>query len=36
MTVTIVVAMGSDGVIGVGGDMPWHLPGDLAHFKRVT
>jgi len=36
MTVTIVVAMGSDGVIGVGGDMPWHLPADLAHFKRVT
>lgn len=36
MTVTIVVAMGSDGVIGVGGDMPWHLPEDLAHFKRVT
>lgn len=36
MTVAIVVAMGSDGVIGVGGDMPWHLPDDLAHFKRVT
>lgn len=36
MTVAIVVAMGTDGVIGVGGDMPWHLPADLAHFKRVT
>jgi len=36
MTVTIVVAMGSDGVIGVDGDMPWHLPADLAHFKRAT
>ncbi|MDQ3158441.1 MAG: dihydrofolate reductase [Actinomycetota bacterium] len=36
MTVTIVVAMGSDGVIGVAGDMPWHLPEDLTHFKRVT
>lgn len=36
MTVTIVVAMGSNGVIGVAGDMPWHLPEDLAHFKRVT
>ncbi len=36
MTVAIVVAMGSDGVIGVDGDMPWHLPADLAHFKRVT
>ena len=36
MTVAIVVAMGSDGVIGVNGDMPWHLPADLAHFKAVT
>ncbi|MFV0433925.1 MAG: dihydrofolate reductase [Leucobacter sp.] len=24
------------GAIGRGGDMPWHLPEDLAHFKRVT
>lgn len=36
MTVTIVVALGTDGVIGVDGDMPWHLPADLAHFKAVT
>lgn len=36
MTVSIVVAMGANGVIGVDGDMPWHLPADLAHFKRVT
>lgn len=36
VTATIVVAMGSDGVIGVDGGMPWHLPADLAHFKRIT
>ena len=23
-------------VIGAGGTMPWHLPEDLAHFKRLT
>ncbi|MEO6473394.1 MAG: dihydrofolate reductase [Aeromicrobium sp.] len=36
MTVSLVVAMGSNGVIGVDDDMPWHLPEDLAHFKEVT
>jgi dihydrofolate reductase len=25
-----------DGVIGRDGTMPWHLPEDLAHFKRTT
>ncbi|MDO4762044.1 MAG: dihydrofolate reductase [Corynebacterium sp.] len=24
------------GVIGDGEDMPWHVPEDLAHFKKVT
>lgn len=24
------------GAIGRNGDMPWHLPEDLAHFKQVT
>ncbi len=23
-------------VIGSGGDMPWHVPEDLAHFRRTT
>jgi dihydrofolate reductase len=35
-SVTLVVAMGRNRVIGRDGDMPWHLPADLAHFKRVT
>ena len=36
MSVAIVVAMGANRVIGVDAGLPWHLPEDLAHFKRVT
>ncbi|MEH3033888.1 MAG: dihydrofolate reductase [Aeromicrobium erythreum] len=36
MTVTLVVAMGANRVIGVDGGLPWRLPEDLAHFKRLT
>lgn len=34
--VSIVVAAAESGVIGRGGMLPWHLPADLAHFKRLT
>ena len=34
--VGLVWAEARDGAIGRGGQMPWHLPEDLAHFKRVT
>jgi dihydrofolate reductase len=36
MTITLVAAMGANRVIGLDGDMPWHFPEDLAHFKRTT
>ncbi len=36
MTVTLVVAVAANGVIGRDGDLPWRLPDDLAHFKRLT
>jgi dihydrofolate reductase len=36
MTVTLVAAVAANGVIGVNGDLPWHLPADLAHFKQLT
>lgn len=36
MTVTLVVAMGTNAVIGVDGGLPWRLPEDLAHFKQLT
>lgn len=29
-------AQASNGIIGAQGTMPWHVPEDLAHFKRVT
>lgn len=34
--VALVVAMARNNVIGADGGMPWHLPEDLAHFKRTT
>jgi len=32
----LIVARARNGVIGRQGAMPWHLPEDLAHFKRTT
>lgn len=32
----LIAAVARNGVIGNGGALPWHLPEDLAHFRRVT
>ena len=32
----LVAALGRNRVIGRAGALPWHLPVDLAHFKRLT
>ena len=32
----MIVAMADNRVIGLSGGLPWHLPGDLRHFKDVT
>ena len=34
--VSIVVAMDENGGIGHQGQLPWHLPDDLRHFKQLT
>jgi len=36
MKISFVVAMGDNNAIGKDGGMPWHMPADLAYFKRVT
>lgn len=36
MKLTAIVAAAENGVIGRGGQLPWHLPADLKHFKLRT
>jgi dihydrofolate reductase len=32
----LVAAVASNGIIGAGGKLPWHIPGELQHFKKLT
>ncbi|PKH00014.1 type 3 dihydrofolate reductase [Paraglaciecola sp. MB-3u-78] len=32
----MIAAMANDRVIGADNAMPWHLPADLKHFKKIT
>jgi dihydrofolate reductase len=32
----LVAAVASNGIIGAGGRLPWHIPDELKHFKRLT
>ena len=36
VAVAIIAAIAENGVIGDGNHIPWRLPGDFAHFKRMT
>lgn len=32
----LVAAVAANGIIGAGGKLPWRLPGELQHFKKLT
>lgn len=36
MLISMIAAMANNRVIGADNSMPWHLPADLQHFKRIT
>ena len=36
VAVAIIAAIANNGVIGNGEHIPWRVPGDFAHFKRMT
>jgi dihydrofolate reductase len=36
LPLTLVAAIARNGVIGRGGQLPWDLPEDRAHFRRTT
>lgn len=36
MIVSAIAAVSANGVIGRDGDLPWHLPDDMAFFQRTT
>lgn len=35
-TLSLIVAHADNRIIGKDNDMPWHLPADLAYFKKMT
>ncbi|WP_370530612.1 type 3 dihydrofolate reductase [Pseudoalteromonas tunicata] len=36
MIISMIAAMANNRIIGQNNQMPWHLPADLQHFKKVT
>jgi len=36
MSLSLIAAVASNGVIGKGGDLPWRLSDDLKRFKKLT
>lgn len=36
MKLYLAAAVAANGIIGTGGKLPWHIPGELQHFRRLT
>lgn len=36
MRIALIAAMAEDRVIGRDNQLPWHLPADLKHFRKIT
>lgn len=36
VTISLIVAVAANGVIGANNRMPWHLPSDLRRFRELT
>lgn len=36
MRLSLIAAVSENGIIGRGGELPWHLPADLRRFKALT
>ena len=36
MIISLIVAAANNGTIGLNNDLPWRLPADLKHFKKIT
>ncbi|HED40652.1 MAG TPA: type 3 dihydrofolate reductase [Chromatiales bacterium] len=34
--ISLIAAMGTNRVIGINNRLPWHLPADFKHFKKIT
>src|SRR5688500_19968577 len=34
--VVLVAAVAANGIIGASGRLPWHIPEELKHFKKLT